>query len=251
MEDWIIPLVGLVSAFISSAVGFGGAMIMAPLLFFILPPPQAVMTTALLASITNLLIITEGRKKDFQKEELRRLALGTLPGMLVGIVLLQQISTSVALIVTGAVILLGVSFRLFLKEKARHIPGGVGYGIGLGSGLLATTTGLAALAPVWFVVRNIGASPMRDSLNLYYLFTGAGTFLLGLVVIEIEATMPPWWSLLAGVVAVVVGHQAGRLVFARISQNHQRYTNIDKHCRCSARCHFTGCHWPRGADVIQ
>lgn len=221
-----MSLVGLISAFISSAVGFGGAMIMAPLLFFILPPPQAVITTSLLASTTNLLIVTEKREKHFDKGELRRLAIGTLPGMILGIFLLEMISTPAALIITGLAILSGLSFRLFLGKESARLPDAIGYGVGAGSGVLATTTGLAALAPAWFILRNIRASVTRDSLNLYYLFTGLGTFILGITIIGVQASLPPWWSLLGGVVAVIIGHGLGRIVFTRLAGNHERYTKV-------------------------
>lgn len=226
MEDWLIIIIGFLAALVSSSIGFGGAMLMAPFLFFVLPPVQAVITTALLASTTNVLILSERREKHFEKRELVRLAVGTAPGMIVGIYLLQSISASAALIVAGATILAGVLLRAFGTRLTSGLPEGAGYAVGAGSGVLATTVGLAALAPAWFLIRNISPSGTRDSLTLYYLCTGAGTLALSIIVIGTGAALPAWWALLGGVASATVGHRIGKGVFEKLSVNREHYVRV-------------------------
>lgn len=216
----------LASAFTGSALGFGGAMLLAPACFWLLPPAQAVMTLLLLSNLTNLLVVTERRQKSFDRPELRRLLLGTVPGVALGIVLLSRIDQSTAIILAGAVIILGVGLRIPSERLSISVPAWPGYPVGLSCGLMAATTGLAALAPPWLLLRRLSPSAMRDTLQLYYLLVGSGVFIAGVSLLGVSASLPDWWLLVLGALAIGAGYWLGKLVFERLKERKQLYQQV-------------------------
>jgi len=89
--EWLLIIFCLISAFTGSALGFGGAMLLAPACFWLLPPAEAVMTLLILSNLTNLLVVTEKGEKGFDWLEIKRLLLGTIPGVALGVWLLGSL----------------------------------------------------------------------------------------------------------------------------------------------------------------
>lgn len=225
MEGALIA-VCVLSGLVGSSLGFGGAMVLAPACFWLLPPAEAVMSVALLSNLTNLLILTERRAKQFDRGELTRLLSATLPGLLLGIALLQTINASWAIALAGATILLGVGLRVLGRRLQLHMPAWPVYPVGAACGVLAGTVGLATLAPAWLLLRRLPPARLRDSLQLYYLIVGLLVMALGALWLGTDALLPAWWVLAGGSIGIGVGHALGQRLFERLARRHALYERL-------------------------
>ena len=213
----------LISGLVGSALGFGGAMILAPACFWVLPPAQAVMTLLLLSNLTNLLVVTERRQKHFDRPEISKLLLSTAPGVVVGIILLQKLDPAIAIILAGLTVLLGVGLKLIAGRLKLTMPSWPVYPVGLGCGVLAATTGLATLAPAWLLLRRLPPASMRDTLQLYYLIIGMSVFVIGVAILGISASLPSLWVLAGGAAAITSGYWLGKRIFERLESHRDAY----------------------------
>ena len=226
MDPLILILFCLISGLVGSALGFGGAMILAPACFWVLPPAEAVMTLLLLSNLTNLLVVTERRQKHFDKPEIVKLLLSTLPGIMVGIILLQKLDPAIAITLAGFTILLGVGLKLLAGRLSLTMPSWPVYPVGLSCGILAATTGLATLAPAWLLLRRLPPNSMRDTLQLYYLIVGVLVFVLGVSILGVSASLPPALVLAGGALAIVSGYWAGKHIFEKLQSHQATYQRV-------------------------
>lgn len=198
-------------------------MILAPACFWVLPPAEAVMTLLLLSNLTNLLVVSEKREKHFDRPEITKLLASTLPGVIIGLFLLQKINPAVAIILAGVTVLAGVGLKIVAGRLSLKMPAWPIYPVGLSCGVLAATTGLATLAPAWFLLRRLSPAAMRDSLQLYYLIVGVLAFGLGVALIGVSASLPAPWVLIGGAAAITSGYWLGKQIFERLESNRGLY----------------------------
>ena len=216
----------LAGAALQSATGFGFALVSAPLLFAAAGPAQAVGLLIVLGLLVNLMTLgTEGRRpQPLVRESLTMLA-WAVPGVFVGLLALRALdSTALQVGVT-----LGVFATLVVRALARRRRDAGGAGeppwwaapaTGFTSGALTTSTNTSGPPVVLYMLAR-GATPVQTRDTLTTTFVGYS--LLGLAALALSGTegaMPHADALAALVPAVVVGHLAGRPVFARIADHH-------------------------------
>jgi uncharacterized membrane protein YfcA len=214
----------LAGAALQSATGFGFALVSAPLLFAATTPAQAVGLLILLGLIVNAMTLgTEGRRpQPLVRDSAVLLGFG-LPGVFVGVLVLRALSaTALQIAVT-----LGVFATLAVRALAqrRGAAGGAGAPrwaapvAGFTSGVLTTSTNTSGPPIVLYALAR-GATPVQTRDTLTVTFIGFG--LLGAAALAIggDDWVPSGAALAALVPAVVVGHLAGRPVFARIADRH-------------------------------
>ena len=212
----------LAGAALQSATGFGFALVSAPLLFAATTPAHAVGLLILLGLVVNLMTLgTEGRRpQPLVRESLVMLAWG-VPGVFAGVLLLNALGTTALQI--G--VTLGVFATLAVRDLARRRAAGPGApprwaapAAGFASGALTTSTNTSG-PPVVLYALTSGASPVqtRDTLTVTFI----GFAILGLIALAVGGRdwVPHAGALAALVPAVVVGHIAGRPVFARIAEH--------------------------------
>jgi uncharacterized membrane protein YfcA len=219
----------LVSSYVGSSLGFGGGMILAPVCFFILPPAQAVITIAVFSNLTNIVILTESREKHFRKDELVPLLLITIPGIILGVLLLRDLAAGPVLMLAGLAVLLGVVIRLVVVRYGSvdmEIPALAVYPVGLFNGVLAGCVALAPLAPVWMLLRGVNSSGIRDTLQAYYLTTGTILLIAVLIIIGPSRSLPSWWVFIVATAAIILGSHFGKLSFARLAAHEQGYVKL-------------------------
>ena len=212
---------------VQSAIGFGFALILAPALFTVLDPAEAVTCLLGLGLVINLaMLYAERRPHRADRRMIAWLSLGALPGLIAGAYILAATSKS-ALQVAVGVVIVAAAFSSTRRDPGHASEPGMGAGLACGavSGTMTTATGLNGPPLVLWISRHT-ADPetTRDTIT-------AGLLALNtLGVICLTATGSADYSADALTVlalllpAVVAGHQAGRLLFARIAATD--YTSV-------------------------
>ena len=215
----------LAGAALQSATGFGFALVAAPLLFAAGEPERAVGLLIALGLLVNLMTLgTEGRRPQPLVRDSVRILAWSIPGVVAGLFALRALdSTALQVGVT-----LGVFATLAVRALARRRrdavdgadapPWWAAPATGFSSGALTTSTNTAGPPVVLYMLAR-GATPVetRDTLTVTFI----GFALLGAVALALSGADAPDAATFAALVpAVVVGHLAGRPVFARIAARH-------------------------------
>jgi uncharacterized membrane protein YfcA len=214
----------LAGAALQSATGFGFALVSAPLLFAAADPEQAVGLLIVLGLLVNLMTLgTEGRRPQPLVRDSLTILAWAVPGVVAGLLALRALdSTALQVGVT-----LGVFATLAVRALARRRrdagagepPWWAAPATGFASGALTTSTNTAGPPVVLYMLAR-GATPVqtRDTLTVTFV----GFSVLGMAALALSGTedaIPHADALAALVPAVVVGHLAGRPVFARIAEH--------------------------------
>lgn len=219
----ILAAVGVVAgAALQSATGFGFSLVAAPLLFAAVGPAEAVGALMVVGMFTSVLTIaTEGRRPEPLRHEVVLLLGWSVPGALVGVVILRALSAQalqVALTV-GVVLALLLRHRAARRTSApEHLtPTWAGPLAGFAAGLLTTSTTTSGPPLVTYLLgRGYAPGPVRDTLTTCFLCLGAIGALALLLTGTTEAVPDP--LLLAVLVpATAIGQLAGRPLFARLA----------------------------------
>ena len=207
----------LAGALLQSAVGFGFALVCAPLLFAAFGPAPAVGLLNLLALVVNgVSLAGEGRRP----QPLGRVALTVLlwsaPGMLAGVAVLRNTDAKVLQVALTVV----VFATLLLRRRApgdRPAPGWAAPVTGATSGVLSTTVSTAG-PPLVLLLIGRGHAPARVRDTLVTVFIAQGLMAIAaLAVTGTEAAVPPAAAVAALVPAAIAGQLAGRPLFARLA----------------------------------
>ena len=217
----------LAGAALQSATGFGFALVSAPMLFAAAEPERAVGLLIVLGLLVNLMTLgTEGRRPQPLLRDSMKLLAWAIPGVVAGLLALRSLdSTALQVGVT-----LGVFATLAARALARRRrdagardgepPWWAAPATGLASGALTTSTNTAGPPVVLYMLAR-GATPVQTRDTLTVTFVGFSA--LGMAALALSGTdgaIPPADALAALAPAVVVGHLAGRPVFARIADHH-------------------------------
>jgi uncharacterized protein len=206
----------LLGAGLQSATGFGFGLVATPLLFAATSPEEAVGLMMLLGVEINALTLAGERRRPAPlRKEVARLIAWALPGMLVGVAVLRALDeTALQLLVTVAVL------GSLAVRRARPSGGPPGRwalpAAGLTSGALNTATSTSGPPLVLYLLRR-RARPeqVRDTLGVIFLSFS----FLGIAALAVTGTteaIPEAGVVAATVPLVLLGHLAGRRVFARL-----------------------------------
>lgn len=232
----IVPLLFaavLAGAALQAATGFGFGLLSAPIFFAVIDPQPAIGMLALLSLEVNLMtLLTEGRRPRPLTREARVLIGFALPGALMGIVVLRNLS-SVALQVllsVGVVVTLVIRHVMttpaalmpVLHDDPRPRPRWSAPLAGFLSGALSTSTSTAG-PPLLLHLLGRGARPsvVRDTLTVCFLSLGLVTP-IALLVTRTTDAIPDLPLAAALIPAATFGHLVGRRVFARLAHG-RRY----------------------------
>jgi hypothetical protein len=216
---WVAAGLGvLLGAALQSAVGFGFALVAAPLLFAATDPEQAVGLSIVLSLWVNAMTIgTERRVPVPLWRTVLSLCAWAAPGMVAGVLVLQAVSSTVLQVL----LTVAVFVALFVQRNAGvALPAWALPLAGASSGVLATTTTTSG-PPLVLLLRGRGHSPaaIRDTLTTLFLAYTAMTAVV-LVGFGVDRALPELAPFLALTPIVIVGHLAGRPVFARLARGH-------------------------------
>lgn len=215
-------------AALQSATGFGFALLCAPALIAVLGAHEAVGTVIVLSIAMNLLVLAgERRRLHVLGGPLAALLAAALPGLAAGALLLAVISRAALQVLTGVAVLAAAAVAARRGRARRHEDRrGATAAVGLLTGALTTATGVNGPPIVlWLQHRALTPAQVRDSLSAAFLvlnvFGIAAVALLGgsgrTVGIVVPALLLP---------LVVLGHAAGRRVFARLEAERFRAAGL-------------------------
>jgi uncharacterized protein len=151
------PLIGMVVGFVVGVTSTGGGALLTPALIFILrvPPSVAVGSDVLIASVTKLFGSgLYARRRLVHWPTVGRLFAGSLPGAVLGIVLLDHIAPDVrehvlqralggVLVLAGAAALVRLGFRPAARPS-RLPSAAVTAALGFATGVLVSTTSVGS-----------------------------------------------------------------------------------------------------------
>jgi uncharacterized membrane protein YfcA len=219
----------LAGAALQSATGFGFALVSAPLLFAATEPAQAVVLLILLGLLVNLITLgTEGRRpQPLVRDSLTMLA-WAVPGVFIGLIALRALDSTALQVAVTLGVFATLAVRALARRRRDAAAGAPAWWAapvtGFASGALTTSTNTAGPPVVLYMLAR-GATPVQTRDTLTTTFVGYS--LLGLAALALSGTegaVPHADALAALVPAVVVGHLAGRPVFARIAE--ERYEPV-------------------------
>jgi uncharacterized protein len=215
----------MVGAALQSSVGFGFALVAAPLLFAAASPAQAVGLMIVLGLEIGLLtLLTERRRPEPVWRDVATVVPWSLPGALAGVAVLRSLDDiALQLLVTAGV----VGALLVNLRAARRPPPAPGSAheprrwarpaAGLLAGALNTSTSTGG-PPVVLLLLSRGLPPavVRDTLTT--AFVGfAPVSATALLLTSTGDAVPDAAALAALVPITAVGHVAGRPLFARLA----------------------------------
>ena len=215
----------MAGAAVQSALGFGFALVAAPLLYAAAPSPeQAVGLMIVLGLEVNLLtLLAERRRPGPVWADVAAVVAWSLPGALAGVAVLRALdAVALQLLVTVGVL---AALAVNLRADRRAVPGRSPAPrsrwarplAGVSSGALTTSTSTGG-PPVVLLLMARGLDPrvVRDTLTVSFVgFAGVGTAALLLTGTSDAVPDAAWLAALLPLTAA--GQLAGRPLFARLA----------------------------------
>jgi uncharacterized membrane protein YfcA len=215
----------LAGAALQSATGFGFALVSAPLLFAATEPEQAVGLLIVLGLLVNLLTLgTEGRRPQPLVRDSLQILAWAVPGVFAGLFALRSLDAKALQVGVTLGVFATLAVRALARRRrdagAGEPPWWAAPATGFASGALTTSTNTAGPPVVLYMLAR-GATPVQTRDTLTVTFVGFSVLgMAALLLSGTEGAIPHADALAALVPAVVVGHVAGRPVFARIAEHH-------------------------------
>jgi uncharacterized protein len=219
-EVAFIAVVLVFSAALQTFTGFGFALLSAPILAATLGPAEAVATITATGVVVDVLVLVAGGQwPQPHRRDLVQLWGWSIPGLVLGAVLLTALPETVLHLVVAAAVLLAVWHRA--RGGTRPVPPATADGgpwwpaavAGVTSGALSTATTLGGPPVVMYLThRPRPARQTRDTLvalALLRLPISLGALWFSGAWVQPSA-LPLLWT------AVAVGYLLGRFVFSRL-----------------------------------
>jgi uncharacterized membrane protein YfcA len=212
VEALLVALACAGGAVLQATVGFGFALLAAPILVHELGATEAVGLLGMLSVLVNTLTLLGGRSTRSTEPrlltlELLRLAPPAAAGLVAGALLLGLVSDAVLQAVLAVMVLAALAVRREpIAAAAPHAAWRVV--AGFGAGALTTTIGVNG-PPLVLWLRARGATPdqLRTTLAVAFLVAGAATVA---VLAAFGDLRPEATAVLVGAGGVLAGHTAGR-----------------------------------------
>ena len=214
----------VIGAALQAATGFGFGLVAAPLLYAAAGPPEAVGLLVVLGLEVNLLTLgTERRRPQPLMPETALLLAWAVPGLALGILALRSLDATTLQIALTVGVFATLAVRRYATRHSAEgshprLPRGALPVTGVTSGALSVSTSTAGPPLVLYLLAR-GARPgqTRDTLTANFL----GLVPLAVLALAISGTtsaIPDPLVLAALVPLTLLGHLAGRPVFARLAE---------------------------------
>ena len=211
----------LLGSFVFSAVGFGMALAMAPILLLILEPRQVVVLANSMIVLATVLILAQTWRHYRWRESWLFMVAG-LPPVPLGVILLSATAPTVLrTAIVGLILVIAILSLFNVRLPGARTRGGA-VGFGFTTTLLTTTLSIGGfLAGIYAIEQEWTREQMRATLAVYFLLAGA----LGLVLYAATGLIPREMAYTIGIgtPAVVVGAIAGGWLARRMSLRVFRY----------------------------
>ena len=190
LEIIIIALACLAGIVTQRVLGFGTSLFLVPALLLYVNAPTAVSVTLILGSIVCLVILYDGRhQRALQLPVLIRLFLASIPGIILGTLIIIWVDKSLLQVVIGTLILISLYIQnSFFPKPTKNLKVAKGINIsGFSAGLLGAIAAMAP-PPLLLYLRSFIVSPeqIRQMLSAVFLLMNA-IFFPALLVLEPES----------------------------------------------------------------
>jgi uncharacterized membrane protein YfcA len=211
-EAWIAALLIFVGSFVQTAIGFGLAIVAAPLLFLVSPDyvPAPICLVALFISILNAL----KHRSSIEIGGLKMALIGRVPGSVAGGLLLVLVSTDLLALWLGVLVLFAVAVSL-LPFRIEPTPTRMGIA-GFFSGFFGTSSAIGG-PPMALLLQHQEANQLRGNLSAFFVFSS----LISLCV-HLPAGFLTWhhlWITLPLIPASWLGYKLARLTTASLPKD--------------------------------
>ena len=211
----------LLGSFVFSAVGFGMALAMAPILLLILEPRQVVVLANSMIVLATVLILAQ-TWRHYRWRESWLFVVAGLPPVPLGVILLSATApTILRTAIVGLILVIAILSLFNVRLPGARTRGGA-VGFGFTTTLLTTTLSIGGfLAGIYAIEQEWTREQMRATLAVYFLLAGA----LGLVLYAAVGLIPREvaYNIGIGTPAVIVGAIAGGWLARRMSLRVFRY----------------------------
>ncbi|MEZ8099234.1 sulfite exporter TauE/SafE family protein [Vibrio bivalvicida] len=165
-EALIAAFLIFLGSFVQTAIGFGLAIVAAPLLFLVSPDyvPAPICLVALFISILNAL----KHRDSVEIGGLKMALIGRVPGSIAGGVLLVMVSTDLLALWLGALVLFAVVVSL-LPFRIEPTPMRMGVA-GFFSGFFGTSSAIGG-PPMALLLQHQEANQLRGNLSAFFVFS--------------------------------------------------------------------------------
>lgn len=208
---WYCALALLAGCVVQTAVGFGMALIAAPIIVMIKPEwvPYVLSMTALILSVKNAL----NQRVDIQWRVLMPALITRIPGTVVGTWILLSVSLMWLQLIVAVTVLLAIFVTARMKPFS-STPFNMGVA-GFFSGITGTTTSIGG-PPMALVMQHGEGRHTRANLSVYFLYSSALSVLFytgsGLM------NEPLWWASLSMLPVAIVGFAVGKGLQKRVDK---------------------------------
>src|SRR5690625_3277051 len=129
MQITLFIIIILIAYILQTSTGFGFSILATPFLLLLFEPAYAIQINLILSFIISLALITT-IQKDIHFDLIKRLLIGSLIGLPIGIVIFLNINTTLLKVIVGVIILtltvlLILDYRLKQTKQKDTIVGGL------------------------------------------------------------------------------------------------------------------------------
>lgn len=214
MSTLALILIVLVASTLQAATGFGFAIMAIPFLLLLFESHDAIQLNIILSLIISLLMIYRVRH-EINIEILKRLTLGSLVGIIPGLILFLlldvrplKIFVSIVILAIASLLVVNVKFK---QSNIKELF------VGAFSGFLTTSIGMPGPPlMIYFAGARVDKATIRATTVAYFVVVSLVSLALQLSLYNTSAVV--WRSTLWSIPCILVGTLLGQWIFTRMNQ---------------------------------
>lgn len=214
MQILLFIFIILIASILQTSTGFGFSILATPFLLLLFEPAHAIQINLILSFIISLALMTT-IQKDIRFDIMKRLIIGCLFGLPLGMGIFLSLNTTLLKIGIGLIILTLTAlliFRFSLKQNNHKdvIVGGL-------SGVLTTSIGMPGPPLLlYFAGTKMNKETLRGTTLAFYLFIYLVSLVIQVVFAGTDSIV--WKSSLFALPLVLIGLIIGQKLFLRLNQ---------------------------------
>lgn len=214
VELYIFLLIVLIASILQTSTGFGFSILATPFLLLLFAPFEAIQINLFLSLCISLALIVKIRK-DVDYDILKRLVIGSVFGLPVGIMIflylnLNHLKLGVGVMILLLTVLLILQMRIKQNQRKDLVVGGL-------SGMFTTSIGMPGPPLLlYFSGTDTKKEQLRATTLAFYLWIYLVSFIMQLSIVGTSKTV--WTSILWGLPLVCIGLYLGQRLFYKMNQ---------------------------------